>query len=197
MKPPRSTLGVVGTSVGVVAAGVALGAGAGYLASRRTTATDALASAIFTIEMGIVGAIATGFAGIVVAAANPKWREVGEGVALVGVGAPLVLATVGAVKQGLQLGTGNTTSPQTYNVTSSDSGSTVNMNVGDTLSVSLPSTDTAPTVAATGILATSATSPQAASTSGSSTTSYSFVATAAGTTTVSSGSDFTLTVTVA
>ena len=59
MKPPRSTLGDVGTSVGVVAAGVALGAGAGYLASRRTTATDALASAIFTIEMGIVGAIAS------------------------------------------------------------------------------------------------------------------------------------------
>jgi hypothetical protein len=191
MRPPRSTLGVVGTGVAVVAAGAVVGTGAGYAAAKAQGTAGNISGTIFILEMGVLGAIAVGFAGIVVAAASPKWREVGEAAAVVGVGAPLVLAAIGVAKQHAQLSQGGGTTPQTYSVTTTDSGSTVNMNVGDTLQVTLPSTDAAPTVSATGTLATSTTT-----TSGSNQVA-SFVATAAGTVTVSSGTDFTLQVVVA
>lgn len=185
MRPPESGLGVVGTSVGIVAAASALGAVGGYYVARARNPANPLANAVTAVEMGVLGAIAAGFAGVIVAAASPKWREVGEGTAVVGVGGPLVLATIGVVKQSAALG--STGPARTYNVTSADSGTTVNMNVGDTLNVLLPSATAAPTVTSTGVLATS--SSQVSGT-------YTFIAAKAGTVSLVSGTDFTLTITV-
>src|SRR5208282_5760884 len=131
---------------------------------------DPLGGAILTVEAGVFGVLAAGFGGLVLAAAAPKWRGVGETAALVGIGAPVVLGAIGLTKATVAMaeqGQLPAQTLQTYSITSANSGQTLNVNVGDTINVLLDATYAAPTVSATGVLSagTAVASPTPAGTS--------------------------------
>jgi hypothetical protein len=207
VKPPSSTAGTVGIALGLLAAG---GAGAALAVGVATKGKgDALGGAILTIEAGVFGVLAAGFGGLVLAAAAPRWRAVGDTAALVGIGAPVVLGVIGLTKATIaQAETPQLVSipPQTYTITQANSGQTLSVNVGDTLNVTLDATQPAPTVSTTGVLSAGSVVTPVPATGGSSTGSqsmYPYTAIAAGTVTLTStpsgsgqgGSAFTLTVT--
>lgn len=94
MQPPRTTEGNVLASVGVLAVGTALGATLGYRASPLPPANKVVGA----IEGGTLAVLTTAFGGLVVGAASPRWRRLGEMTGLVGVGTVAVLALLGASK---------------------------------------------------------------------------------------------------
>ena len=209
MKPPSSTAGTVGAALGILAAGGGAAALAVGLATKGKG--DPLGGVILTVEAGVFGVLAAGFGGLVLAAANPKWRAVGDTAALVGIGAPVVLGVIGITKATIaqaetpQL---SSTQPQTYAITQANSGQTLSVNVGDTVNVTLDATQPAPTASATGILSAGSVVTPVPATGGSSAGSssmYPYTAITAGTVTLTStpsgsgqgGSAFTLTINVA
>lgn len=209
MKAPSTTIGTVAASLGLLAVGGGAAATAVGLAVKKDT-TDAMSGAILTIEAGVFGVMAAGFGGMILAVASPKWRGVGETAALIGVGAPLVLGTLGLVKATIaqaETPAQIAATPQTYQVDSSNTGQSFQVNIGDTINLVLDSTMPAPTASATGILSAGATSTQTNSTAtpgatgettGSQVT-YPYTAVAAGSVTLTStpttGTAFTMTVT--
>jgi hypothetical protein len=139
--------------------------------------------------------MAVGFAGLVVGAMSPKWRSVGETSALIGIGAPLVLGTIGLTKSTIsqaetpaELPPG----PQVYQIDSTNNGQSFAVNVGDTINLILDSTLPAPTVTPTGILtagassATPANSDTSTTSATTTTTTYPYTVAAAGTATLTS-----------
>lgn len=180
MKPPSSTAGTVAASLGVLAAGAAIGAGAVALATRGKG--DPLGGAILTVEGGVFGVLAGGFAGVVLAAASPRWKAVGDSAAIIGIGSPLILGAIGLTKAALSQSETPSLPPvaQTYSVDATNSGQTLNLNVGDTLNISLGAAYAAPTVDQTGVLSAGASS-STTDASGNIVTIYPFTATAAGT----------------
>jgi hypothetical protein len=92
--PPRTTEGNVAASIGVLAAGTVLGAVIGHQISPLPPDNKVVGA----IEGGTIGVLATAFGGLVVGAASPRWRRLGEMTGLVGVGTVAVLALLGASK---------------------------------------------------------------------------------------------------
>lgn len=189
MNPPRTTAGTVGAALGILAAG---GAASALLVGVVTKGRgDPLGGAILTVEAGVFGVLAAGFGGLVLAAANPKWKGVGETAALVGIGAPVVLGAIGLTKATVAMAEQSqlpAQTAQTYTITATNTGQSLNVNVGDTINVLLDSTYAAPTVSATGVLSagtsgptTQAQTPASGSGSSAATTTYPFTAVAAGT----------------
>jgi hypothetical protein len=152
---PTTTEGNIAGAVGVLAAGTALGAAAGWAASPATPAGNKTVGAI---EGGTVGVLATAFAGLLIGEWKPKYKKLGEMTGLVGVGAVVAMAALGATKkaaagtQPAQIpptpATQRTLAPQgtatnssggrSFMAAISDSGSLVPMRVKDQLTISLP-----------------------------------------------------------
>lgn len=150
---PTTTEGNVLGAVGVLTAGTALGAAAGWVASPATPAGNKIVGAI---EGGTIGVLATALAGLVVGEWKPKYKKLGEMTGLVGVGAVVALATIGVSKRAgaaqqspappplpsppRQLSPQSGTSPgsRVFVSSTSDSGLVVPMIVGDSLTISLP-----------------------------------------------------------
>jgi hypothetical protein len=81
-------------AVGILVALTAAGAAVGYSVSPPPPANKTVGA----VEGGTLAALATGFGGLLVGAASPRWRGVGEMTGLVAVGAVLTIATLGAFK---------------------------------------------------------------------------------------------------
>lgn len=94
MKPPTSSEGNVMAAIAVLAAVTAAGAGIGYAASPLPPSNKQVGA----VEGGTLGALAASFGGLLVGAASPKWRRVGEMTSLIGIGGILAMAAIGAVK---------------------------------------------------------------------------------------------------
>jgi hypothetical protein len=150
--PPTSTEGNVLGAVGALAAGAAAGAAIGSAASPATPAGNKMVGAI---EGGTIGVLATSLAGLLIGEFKPKYKKLGEMTGLVGLGAVVAMAAIGATKkasagttpaqiQPTQMRTVQPTSGTTQSggrsfvVTTSDSGSAVPMRVGDQLTINLP-----------------------------------------------------------
>jgi hypothetical protein len=150
--PPTSTEGNVLGAVGALAAGAAAGAAIGSAASPVTPAGNKMVGAI---EGGTIGVLATSLAGLLVGEWKPKYKKLGEMTGLVGLGAVVAMAAIGATKKAAagttptqipppQMRTVQPTSGATqgggrsFSVTTADGGSAVPMRVGDQLTISLP-----------------------------------------------------------
>jgi hypothetical protein len=149
--PPTSTEGSILGAVGVLAAGATAGAIVGSAASPATPAGNKTVGAI---EGGTIGVLATSLAGLLVGEWKPKYKKLGEMTGLVGLGAVVAMATLGATKRASASTTSTQLPPtmrsvsptsgttqsggRSFVVTTSDSGSAVPMRVGDQLTVNLP-----------------------------------------------------------
>jgi hypothetical protein len=143
IEPPESTAGRLGIAAGVVAAGAALGGAAGallpILPSVSTKAKGVLGAA-FGVAATAVGAFAASefFGG--------EWTDVERDTAIVGaglvgaVGLLQMIGSVGLASAAAPPGAPQlpATSSQNYTADLSQTGGTLNMNVGDTLTVTLP-----------------------------------------------------------
>jgi hypothetical protein len=153
--PPTSTEGTVLGAVGVLAAGATAGAIVGSSASPATPAGNKTVGAI---EGGTLGVLATSLAGLLIGEFKPKYKKLGEMTGLVGLGAVVAMAAIGATKSAAAattppppqvppptmrtvVPTGTTAGGggKLFSTTTADSGSAVPMRVGDQLAINLPS----------------------------------------------------------
>ena len=150
--PPTSTEGSILGAVGVLAAGATAGALVGSAASPATPAGNKTVGAI---EGGTRGGLGTSLAGLLIGEFQPKYKKLGEMTGLVGLGAVVTMAAIGATKNAAaatpppaqvppmrQLTpTGGSTQSggRAFSATTADSGSAVPMRVGDALTINLPS----------------------------------------------------------
>jgi FtsP/CotA-like multicopper oxidase with cupredoxin domain len=203
MDAPKSTPGVVGASMVILGAGAAGGALLGDRLAKSSG--DQLTQNMLTIEGAIFGTLLAGFAGVVLGAASSKWRPVGETTAIMGIGAPLVMAAMGFAKQAnaAQSSQIAQSSGQTYTVTQANSGQTITVNVGDSLAINLVQGMPQPASSVAGVLVYNGSSN--ITISGSTLVSYQYTAATSGTTKLTSTetptgqsapSTFTLTVVV-
>jgi hypothetical protein len=153
--PPTSTEGSILGAVGVLAAGATAGALVGSAASPAAPTGNKTVGAI---EGGTIGVLATALGGLLIGEFQPKYKKLGEMTGLVGLGAVVVMAAVGAIKNAaaattptpspaiapntMRVVTPSGTAPngtgRLFSVTTADSGSAVPMAVGDQLAVNLP-----------------------------------------------------------
>lgn len=150
---PTTTEGNVLGAVGVLAAGTALGAAAGYAASPPTPVGNKTVGAI---EGGTLGAMVTALGGLLIGEFRPKYKKLGEMTGLVGVGAVVAMALIGATKSAAAAPLPPTLGPlppaprtlvpqsaaaagsRTFVAGVTDTGSVVPMSVGDQLTIALP-----------------------------------------------------------
>lgn len=159
MNPPESQSGKIGSALGIVAAGAAAGGAAGYfyMPAQAVQAPGAVsAKAMGAVAGAVAGAMLAGIGSLAVSEFFPHeeegWLEVERLAALLGVGGVGLFGTAGLVKQ-LHAMKGNLLAPgggggstprlpastsAAYTASSSDSGRTLNVKPGDTISVSLP-----------------------------------------------------------
>jgi hypothetical protein len=147
MQPPSGTAANVALAAGILAAGGAAGALASRAAvpSNPSAAVDPQTQA--TIAGGALGVLATGLGGLVVEEYSSKWARLGRYTALMGVGIITGVSVLGfgnAIRSFRQQLPGGTTpalpasTANSFTATLADSGRTLNLNVGDSVTVSLP-----------------------------------------------------------
>jgi hypothetical protein len=160
MEPPTSQAGKVATSAGIVLAGAALGALGGTLALPEGKKVGALSARLVggvagaIAGAGVTGAIALGLSEFV----GGDWEEIERMAGLIGAGGVGLLAAVGltkeilTVKDALAAPPGSPAAlpatpaspilppaaPQNYDAGVADSGRTLALHVGDTVTVTLP-----------------------------------------------------------
>jgi hypothetical protein len=148
MEPPASRAGQVATSVGILGAGAALGAAAGALyVPDSTVPKGAVLSqrGLATVMGGMVGTVlaAAGAAGLA-AFTDSEWNGVEEDAAAIGLGVLAASSLLGAAQTLPRLKSAAAapqlpaSNPQNYTADSSNSGGTLVMRVGDTVTITLP-----------------------------------------------------------
>lgn len=155
--PPESEGGKVATSLGILAVGAALGAGAGALYMPSSGKVGSMSAKGLGATIGaLLGAGLTGMGALALAEfVGGDWQDVERMTALLGAGGAGALVAASAVKELVGVkgaleapggapqlapgGSGAARTPQTYSATASDSGRTLTMAPGDSLSVVLPS----------------------------------------------------------
>lgn len=162
MEPPSSQAGKIATSLGIVGAGAALGALGGVYALPEGKKVGAMPARLVG---GVAGAIAgAGLTGVVALGLSEfvggDWEEIERMAGLIGAGGVGLLAAVGltkeifTVKDALAAPPGSPAAlpatpatpglpaapaaPQNYEAGEADSGRTLHLNVGDTVTVTLP-----------------------------------------------------------
>src|SRR5579872_4118338 len=146
MQPPESRAGQVATSVGILGAGAALGAAAGALyVPNATLAPGATMSprGMATVVGGMLGAVLTaaGSAGLAMFTES-DWNGIEEETATIGLGVVALTTVLGAVQVFPKLKAASAapaqlpaSNPQNYTADSSNSGGTLTMKVGDSVTI--------------------------------------------------------------
>ena len=147
MKPPESMGGRVATSIGILAAGAVVGAGAGYVAMPD--------GSFGTTQKKPLGAVVGALGGVALASLGAlglteflpgEWEDVERMTALLGGGALATLVGWGAVREftavasssGAPGGALPAAGSTNFSVSIADSGRTLRLGVGDTLTLTLP-----------------------------------------------------------
>jgi len=141
---PESTVANVGWSLAALAAGAGLGSVAVHsLLSRGSSAPD-YGSDPNSLAGGVVGVMVTSLAGLALDEFVPHWSKLGRMTALIGVGAVTVAGVLATSKQAFAAMSAPPAAPALpaagsmgFTAGDADSGKTLNMAVGDTLSVTL------------------------------------------------------------
>jgi hypothetical protein len=149
MKPPESTGGRVAASLGILAAGAAVGAGAGYVAMPGGNLGGGTPKKSLGAVVGAMGGVALASLGALglTEFLPSEWEDVERMTALLGGGALATLVGWGAVKEfsavagassgGTPALPGAPTSTN-FSVSIADSGRTLRLGAGDTITLTLP-----------------------------------------------------------
>jgi hypothetical protein len=134
--PPESTAGRLATAAGIIGAGAAAGGLAGRLLPGSAT------SAAKSILGAAVGALATAVGAFALSEfVGGDWAETERDAAIVGAGVVALVGVTSMAQAALPPASPPQlppASPQNYNASEVNSGQTLNMRVGDTLTVILP-----------------------------------------------------------
>ena len=153
IEAPESPIANVGLSLAALAAGAGLGSVAVHaLLTRNQANAPDYGSDPNSIAGGVVGVMVASFAGLALDEFVPQWSKLGRMTALIGVGAVTVAGVLATSKQAFAAMTGPGSQPnqlpaagssgtagpaQNLTAADADNGRTLNMVVGDTLTITL------------------------------------------------------------